>query len=235
MSDQNENGSRRRFFQILQQCVGGVGVHVVGRIDDDHTITAVMRSHRKEAIDPPDLLDGNDRLEALGLFICRAGQMQHRGVRADGDLAKQGRCRIRRREFGRRVAICREFQQMISQVESKRSLADAGRAGKQQCVRQLAGAIGRSQHRSCLPVADQARVLRRLGNAVQRVMLLGCDPFEHHASCVRSREAWERASSAAKTVAVTTFSTASASAEASMTTQRSGSFSAMARNAFLRR
>ena len=51
-------GGSSRFFK---QRVGGVGVHVVGRIDDDDAVAAVMRGHRQESVDLADLVDGHDR------------------------------------------------------------------------------------------------------------------------------------------------------------------------------
>ena len=71
---------------------------------------------------------------------------------------------------------------MVGQVEGQRRLADALRPGKEQRVRQLAGPIGGRQHACSRFVADQTWVFRRLGNAVQGVVLFGRDAFEHHAS-----------------------------------------------------
>src|SRR5262249_55481349 len=118
-------------------------------------------------------------------------------------------------------------EQVPGEVEGERRLADALRAGEKQGVRQLAGAVRRGQHRRRAGMAEQPGIFRRLGNVVQRVVLLRRDPLEHQRASARSRAKWWASTS--NTASVTTSSTLSASAEASMTMQRLGSRSAMAR------
>jgi hypothetical protein len=94
-----------------------------------------MRGHRQEAADAANLVDGDDRLEALGLLILGPGEMQHRWMRPDGDLAKERRVGIGHGQFGRSILVPREFQQVIGQMEGERRLADAERAGEEQRMR----------------------------------------------------------------------------------------------------
>src|SRR5690606_7962463 len=84
-------------------------------------------------------------------------------------------------------------------------------------------------------VADQHRRFRRLRHALQGVMLLGCEALEYHCASLRLPAASACASSPRNTASVTASSTSSGEDAASITTQRSGSASAMARNASLRR
>ncbi len=66
-----------------------------------------------------------------------------------------------------------KFQEMVGEVEGERRLADAERPRKQQRVRQLAGAIGRGQHRGRRAVAEEmqgsppARECRRACHAAR--------------------------------------------------------------------
>ena len=68
-------------------------------------VAAVMRGQRQEAADAPDLVDGEHGLEPLGLVVDGPRQVQHRGMRAAGDLPVERRGRIPRREG--RGALCR--------------------------------------------------------------------------------------------------------------------------------
>src|SRR3954466_5812570 len=115
------------------------------------------------------------------------------------------------------------FQKMVRQMKGECRLADAVRSGKDQRMRQLAGPVCGGQHRRDLGMADQPWCFRRLRHAVQRVVLLRGDAFEDHAGAACFLGAGIRSSSAANTAAVTTCSTVSGSAEASMTMQRCGS------------
>ena len=141
MRDQKEDRTRRRFFQILQQGIGGIGVHVVSGIDDHHTVAAVMRCHRQEAVDAPDLIDRQQRREFLSLVIEWPGQVQDRRMRAHGDLSEQGRSRIGDgKRIGRALGY-RMRKQVMRNMVCQRRLADAARPGQQHRMRQLAGAI----------------------------------------------------------------------------------------------
>src|SRR5688500_13686921 len=161
--------------------------------------------------------------------------MQHGKMRADGDLPEQRGLGIRFGQLGRRTFVAGEYQQVVGEAEGEGSLADPERSGEQQCMRQFAGPIGSRQHRSRLAMAEEIRGFGRFGDAIERVVLFGCDTFEHQAPCTASWSACDRASSAAKTAAVTAFSTISASTEASTTAHRFGSFLAMSRKAWRRR
>jgi hypothetical protein len=119
------------------------------------------------------------------------------------------RLRVWMRELFGRAAIVGMTQQMIGEVKGQCRLADAYRAGEDKGMRQLARAIGRGQHRGRLFMAEQARVFGRLGNAVERVVLFGGDPFEHQASALARLPAVARASRAAKTASVIWCSTSS--------------------------
>src|SRR4051794_34366353 len=111
------------------------------------------------------------------------------------------------------------LQQMVRQVKGKRRLADADRPGKDQRMRQFSRAIGGSEHRGRLLMADQAQRLGRLRYTVQCVVLLGSDAFEDHAGAACRLRAGALASSAANTTAVMTSSTAAGGADASITMQ----------------
>ena len=177
---EHEQRARRRLLEVLQQRVGGVDVHVVGRIDDDDAVAAVMGRQRQKTADPADLVDGQRGLEALGLVVERARQMQ---ARRDAPRSPPGGIGSLPDRDGsscagaaRRPGCC---EQMMRQVEGQRRLADAARSGRNQRVRQLAGAIGarpaalRQRHGR-----TAAAVLGRLGHAVERVVLLRCDALE---------------------------------------------------------
>lgn len=44
-------------LEFLQR-IGGIDVHIVGGIDDDHAVAAVMGGQAEEAPDAPHLVDG---------------------------------------------------------------------------------------------------------------------------------------------------------------------------------
>ena len=155
--------------------------------------------------------------------------MQHAGMRAGGDLAEQGRLRIGGSECLRGGPVVRIGQQIVRQMEGERRLADADGTGKDQRMRQLAGAIGSGQHGSRLFVAKQMRVFGRLRHFVERVVLFGGKAFEHQASALARLPLAACASRAANTASVTAFSTVSGGCAASISRQRSGSLAAMAR------
>ncbi len=120
---------------------------------------------------------------------------------------------------------------MVRQVEGQRRLADADRPGEDQRMRQLSRSIGGGKHLGRLPVPDQTGRFGRFGHAVQRIVLFRRDAFEDHTGAACLLRAGALASRATNTAAVTTCSTVSGSADASMTMQRSGSAAAIARKA----
>src|SRR5688572_32654626 len=61
------------------------------------------------------------------------------------------------------------YTTLFRSVERQRRLADAERTGKEQRMRQLAGVIGRRQHRRRLAMTEEIRVFGGLWNAVERV------------------------------------------------------------------
>ena len=73
----NLMGDPGRLFQILEQRIGSVGVHIVCRVDDDHTIATVVRRQRQKPADTPNLLHCDYSFEAFGLLVCRSCQMQN--------------------------------------------------------------------------------------------------------------------------------------------------------------
>ena len=127
---QHQHGARRRFFQHLQQRVGGVVVHVVGRIDDGDAPAAgadVMpkkpASRRISSTDSTFI-----SLPVLGLMTA----LQH----------QQAGMRLRRDLHGRRIVlrhgqiVCARVGRAIGQQISRDAigqcrLADARRPGDQ--------------------------------------------------------------------------------------------------------
>ncbi len=235
MHDQEKDGARRRLLQIFKQGIGGVGVHIVSGIDDDHTVAAVMRRHRQEAVDAADLVHGEQGRELLRLVIVGASEMEDRRVRAHGDLPKKRRGTIGDGERLGRLIGRRVKKQVVRDVIGQCGLADAAWPGQQQCMRQLARPIGAGNRCHRVRMTGEDRVLRRLGDTFQRIVLFGCDAFKSHCASPLGLCSAILASSAANTAAVTMCSTLSSASDASMTMQRSGSCRAMARNASRRR
>ena len=223
------DGGSSRFFS---KRIGGVGVHVVGRIDDDHPVAAVMRGHRQEAVDPPDLVDGDDRLEALGLLVWGRVRCKTEGCAPMAIWRNRAEPGSGMASSTGALSCTRILQQMIGEVKGQRRLADAERAGK---AAAHAAACRRDRPPPASTPPRRGRTEHGFSDGSGMPSSVSCC-----SGAMRSNikppaplpgSACDRASSAAKTAAVTTFSTASASAEASMTMQRSGSFSAMARKA----
>ena len=214
MRNQQEQRARRRFLEVLQQRVGSVDVHVVGRIDDDDAIAAVMRGERQEAADPPDLVHGQRGLEGLGLFVERPRQVQHPRVRAARDLPIERGGRILRQEAFRRAVGRPMRKQIVRQLKCSGRLADAARPGEHQRVRQFCRAVRGGEVRNDRVMPEQLRDLRWLGNAVERIVLLGCDAFVHAIAYRAAGSGGVRLAprSAATTAAAITFSTWSARA-----------------------
>ena len=190
MRDQQEQRARRRFLEILQQRIGGIGVHVVGRIDDDDAVAAVMRGQRQEAADPPDLVDGQRGLEGFGLLVERPRQVQHRGMRAAGDLPVERRGRIARREAVRR-GVGRRDATADSAPAGMRCVAlpmPRGPANTSACGSLPRAMRGGELRHDARRARTRCSGLRRLGNAVERIVLLRCDAFVH--ACYPRRRLW---------------------------------------------
>ena len=185
MRNQQEQRARRRFLEVLQQRVGGVGVHVVGRIDDDDAVAAVMRGQRQEAADPPDLVDRQRGLEGLGLFVERPRQMQHRRVRAARDLPVERARPDPGQESFRRA--CRPTDAQADSAPAGMPVValpmPRGPANTSAC----GSFAARCAAVSCASSASCPNTLQRLGwlgNAVERIVLLRCDAFVHAKSIV---------------------------------------------------
>ena len=56
---QDEQHARRRFFEIFQQGIRGIGVHRLGGVNDDHAPAALMGGHAGKVGQPAHLVDGN--------------------------------------------------------------------------------------------------------------------------------------------------------------------------------
>src|SRR5262249_4068227 len=67
----------------------------------------------------------------------------------------------------------------MCQLKGERRLADAARAGKDQPMRQLAGTMRGGKLPDLRVVTENLQRLRRLGNAVERIVLLWCNPLVH--------------------------------------------------------
>ena len=67
--DQEQDGIARRFLQLLQERVGGRGVHLVGAIHDHHPPPPPLAERWKKAFQLPHLVDRHLGLELLRLLV----------------------------------------------------------------------------------------------------------------------------------------------------------------------
>ncbi len=200
--DQQQHAARRRLLQRLQDGVGGVGVEVVGRVDDGHPIGGAARRLGKERRQRPRLVH-RDRLARLGVRVV-ALQHQQVGMGAAGDLPEHRIARVR-------------TQQAKPGLGPRAQQSAGGAVGE----RRLADALGSHEQ----PGVVQASALQRLQEGALRAVVAleprgvaGMDELGHQGA--------SRLSTAAQIAA----STASTGCAASITTQRSRSTRAMARN-----
>ena len=73
MADEHQDPMSRRFLKRLQQCIGGVDVHIVNGVDDRDPMGRTGRRFREELRKAPHLIDGND---LAGLAVL-AQALQH--------------------------------------------------------------------------------------------------------------------------------------------------------------
>ena len=64
-------------------------------------------------------------------------------------------------------------------MERERRLADALRTGQDERVGQLSSGESASKHCPCFRMTEENRILGRFRNAIQRIVLFGCNAFKH--------------------------------------------------------
>ena len=90
MACQKQNGSWWRLFQGLEKRIGGMAVHILGTVDDDHPPAPFRRRQGEEARDLADV--GSDDLcaQALAAIVELALHGEEVRVPARGDTLEQG-------------------------------------------------------------------------------------------------------------------------------------------------
>ena len=163
-------GSSRLFSSAIR----GICVHVVGGVDDDDAIAAIMGRHRQETADAPHLVNGQRLFEALAAIDNRSRQVQQRGMRAP--------CAIRRL-----VVLDMSGAATFSGAARASGCDSTWRARRKASVDlpipalpastsawwHAPAAVVRGQLRHLVVMAEEKRVLRRLGHTLEAVMLFG--------------------------------------------------------------
>ena len=217
VADQQKQRARRRLLQNLEQRVGGVGVEFVHRIDDadppagDGGGRTEKRNRLARFIDGDDaphhpFVVGGALQRQQAAMAARHHLPRHRMI---GIEVEAGRALHRRQ---RRLGI---GEHELRHAVGQRRLADALRAADQPGMRNLAALVGTQQRRLCRRMAVEPRGLAR-----RRHHGVALGLARAHARTVWLASLLSRRSC---TTAQIRAATVSASALASISTQRCGS------------
>ena len=221
VAHQQKHRAPGRFLQRLENGIGGVAVHVLGAVDDDHPPAALGRRQAQEGADATDIADDDLAARLLAFLIIAPRQGLEVAMAAGGDP-------LEHRMFGRDVkARGRACEQVplggpgkheTGEAISQGRLADAAHPRYQPRVVQPVGAIGPEQRTLGLAVADEFGI--------------GVRWWRRYGFGVVHRKLTPRRS---PTVARIFASTSSMAPSALMTAHLSGSRRAMSRNPSRRR
>ena len=81
-------------FKDLQQCIGGIGIHVIDRVDNADPPSAFAGGVAEEPVGLAHFINGKRRLELFGLAVPRPPQNQQTGMAQRRDPSGDGIIRI---------------------------------------------------------------------------------------------------------------------------------------------
>src|SRR6185295_16605518 len=96
MSNDQEQRTRRRLLENLEESVGGANAHVIGGVDNGDAPAPFACGRAKERHRSADVLDRQKLLEAFSILVQGTLENQQVGVRKTGDAPERpvvNRCR----------------------------------------------------------------------------------------------------------------------------------------------